>query len=142
MGWGGPEPLRQRHSVSVLLYHYVWIPKYRRRILTRPVERMLGRLLLEAAGRAGCRLVEWAAPLDHVHVLVQCPPRLSPSRVANVLKGYTGYALLRALPWLASGATRGSLWAPGYYVASVGHDAAVVRSYIAGQRRCCQGAMG
>ncbi|ALL00769.1 putative transposase [Pyrodictium delaneyi] len=137
MGWGGPEPVRRRHSVSVLLYHYVWVPKYRRCILSKPVERMLGRLLREAAERAGCRLVEWAAPIDHVHVLVQCPPRPSPSRVANVLKGYTGYMLLRALPWLESGASRGSLWAPGYYVASVGHDAAIVGRYIAGQKRCC-----
>ena len=76
----------------------------------------------------------WAAPLDHVHLVVSCPPSLSPSIIANRVKGYTGYFLLKRFPCLRSGARYGSLWTRSYFVESVGRDLNALLRYVAAQR--------
>ena len=70
-------------------------------------------------------------PLDHVHLVISCPPALSPSAIANKVKGYTGYFLLKKYPWLRGSARYGSLWTRSYFVESVGRDLDRVLSYLA-----------
>jgi len=59
------------------------------------------------------------------------PPALSPSAIANKVKGYTGYFLLKKYPWLRGSARYGSLWTRSYFVESVGRDLDRVLSYLA-----------
>jgi putative transposase len=117
-------------------YHFVWIPKYRKRLLT-PVRRAYLRYLLERIAREWeYAIVELEVMEDHVHLFLEAPPRQSPAQIMNVIKSLTGREMFRKFPELKDALWRGRLWADGFYVATVGDKvtAEAVRRYIRGQR--------
>jgi len=117
-------------------YHFVWIPKYRKRLLT-PVRRAyLLYLLKRVAAEWDLDIVEIEAVEDHVHMFVEAPPRLSPAQIMNVVKSITAREMFAKFPELRRTLWGGHLWADGYYVATVGDKvtAEVVRRYIRAQR--------
>ena len=81
-----------------IAYHFVWIPKYRRKILTGEVQKATKDLLTECCQRHGLALLALDTDLDHVHVCVSAPPRFSPADIANLLKGYTSRYLRSSSP--------------------------------------------
>jgi len=70
---------KTRWSHYLTGYHLVWIPKYRRRVLTDEVALETKRLLGECCERQGLTLISAETDLDHVHVFVSAPPRWSPA---------------------------------------------------------------
>ena len=120
-----------------LKYHFVWIPKYRKRLLTPLRREYLKYLLKRIAGEWAMAIVEMEVMEDHVHLFVQAPPRLSPAQVMNVIKSITAREMFAKFPELRRILWKGELWADGYYVASVGDKvtAETVRRYIRGQRQ-------
>ena len=112
-------------------YHLVWIPKYRRKILTGEVAEATKSLLAECCARQGLSLVAVETDVDHVHVLVSAPPRWSPAALANLLKGYTSRHLRERFEHLKRLCGREQLWTQAYFVATVGQASAeTVRRYI------------
>jgi putative transposase len=72
---------------------------------------------------------------DHVHVLVEYPPKVSVSALVNSLKGVSSRLLRKARPDLASRYWQGVLWSPSYFAASCGGaPVSIVRQYIEQQR--------
>lgn len=117
-------------------YHFVWIPKYRRRILTDEVQTAFKELAARACDSHDITLLEVETDQDHVHLFVSAPPRRSPSWIANILKGCTSRWLRMKFPWLRKKTGKESLWTQTYYVGTVGQvSAETVRRYISE----CQG---
>jgi putative transposase len=114
-----------------LLYHIVWVPKYRKRILIGKVVVRLRELLYEAAEVRRWWIHELNIREDHIHMLLQIPPATSVADAVQVLKGGTSFIIRRDFPELAEWLWQGSLWADGYFAESVGiaHETAV-RRYI------------
>jgi len=117
-------------------YHFVWIPKYRKRLLTRGRQAYLAYLLKRIAAEWNLVIVEMEIMEDHVHWFVEAPPRQSPAQIMNVVKSVTAREMFAKFPELRRVLWRGELWADGYYVATVGDKvtAEVVRRYIRAQR--------
>jgi putative transposase len=116
--------------------HPVWIPKYRRKVLTDDVAAETRRLIRECCRRHGLTLVDIETDIDHVHVFVSAPPRFSPAQIANLLKGCGSRSLREKFPHLKKVCGREQLWTQAYYVGTVGQvSAEVVRRDIAE----CQG---
>ena len=69
---------------------------------------------------------------DHVHIFLEAPPRLSPSRVVQVLKSVSARELFREFPRLRRELWGGRLWSDGYFVRAVGDEVTgdVIRRYI------------
>jgi putative transposase len=112
-------------------YHLVWIPKYRRKVLTADVAAASKDLIAEACGRNGLTLIAVETDVDHVHVFVSAPPRWSPAQIANVLKGYTSRHLRERFPDLKRICGRDQLWTQTYYVGTAGQVAAeTIQRYI------------
>ena len=112
-------------------YHLVWIPKYRRKVLTADVAASTKDLIAEACGRNGLTLLAVETDVDHVHVFVSAPPRWSPAQIANVLKGYTSRYLRERFPELKRMCGRDQLWTQTYYVGTAGQVAAeTIQRYI------------
>lgn len=112
---------RYRHirgSVSTLTYHFVWCPKYRRKILTGAIAERLSALLPERAAALQLEILALEVMPDYVHVFVKAPPTLAPQHIANQLKGYTARVLRDEFPQLRSRLP--SLWSRSYYVGSAG----------------------
>ena len=83
-----------------LLYHLVWIPKYRKRVLLGKVVVRLDELFREAAHVNRWVIRELNIQRDHVHMLIQVEPRVSVAKVVQVLKGGTSIKIRREFPEL------------------------------------------
>jgi putative transposase len=127
---------RYRHlrgSVSTLTYHFVWCPKYRRKVLTGSVEARLRTLVRAKAEELFCKIVTLEIMPDHVHLIVKAPPTHAPQHIANQIKGYTSHELRGQFPALKSRLP--SLWSRSYYVGSAGAvSASTIQNYIEQQK--------
>ena len=129
-------PRSGAHTAYDIRYHFVWIPKYRKRLLTPVRQAYLTYLLKRVAAEWDLAILEMEIMEDHVHWFVEAPPRLSPGRIMNVVKSVTAREMFHKFPELRRVYWGGHFWADGYYVATVGDKvtAAAVRRYIRGQR--------
>ena len=91
---------KTRWSHYQTAYHFVWIPKYRRKVLTGSVEKDLKILIDECVTKYVWRLLALETDIDHVHCFVSAPPRWSPSVIVGHLKGYTSKYLRERHPQL------------------------------------------
>lgn len=78
---------KERHSVSDLQVHLVCVTKYRRKILTTESLTVIEKSFGEVATKMGLELREFNGESDHIHVLLEYPPKLSISQIVNSLKG-------------------------------------------------------
>ena len=131
------EYQRTSHAVYECKYHLVWVPKYRKMVLSEPVARRCKGLFQEIAERHGFEIVEQEVMPDHVHVFVSAPPRWSPAELVNVLKGVSARRLLEEFPELREAMWGGSLWSDGYFVRATGDavTSVIIQRYIRYQRR-------
>jgi len=119
------------HSRFDLKYHFVWIPKYRKAVLSGEVGIRLRSLVREICRTLEIEIVEGSVSSDHVHVLLSCPPNLSPSKIMQAIKGKTSRKLLQEFKHLQKQYWGRHLWARGYFVASSGNVTdEVIREYI------------
>src|ERR1051326_8406587 len=94
----GMQTGKTRWTDYSIAYHFVWIPKYRRKILTGEVQKATKDLLNACCQRHGLALLALETDLDHVHLFVSAPPRFSPADIANLLKGYASRYLRSSSP--------------------------------------------
>src|SRR5215469_10169271 len=104
--------------VSVCRYHVVFCPKYRRKVLTPPIDARLKTILAEQIERWGQDLIELEVLPDHAHLLVGCDPQFGIHRLVKWLKGYSSHALRQEFPALKRRLP--SLWTNSYFMATVG----------------------
>jgi putative transposase len=123
---------RGAHTVYRLAYHFVWIPRYRRKVLTGDVAQRLEELVREISAARGWEVEALTVRPDHVHLFVSCPPRDAPAKVMNVLKSITARELYAEFPRLHRSHWGGKLWATGYYVGSAGDHVTsdLIKRYI------------
>ena len=119
------------HTRHRLMYHLVWIPKYRRRVLQGKVAVCLRRWFYEAAKVNWWWIEEMRILPDHVHMLIQIHPTETVAEVVQKLKGGTSHRLRQECPELEEWVWGGSFWADGYFAETVGaRSFAAVKRYI------------
>jgi len=125
---------RNSGSVFTLKFHFVWCPKYRRKVLLGDVKTRLEELLQQKSVELGIEIEAFEIMPDHVHVFVSSEPIYAPQHIANQLKGYSSRILRSEFPHLRSQLP--SLWSRSYYVGSVGQvSEETVQRYIELQRK-------
>ena len=82
------------HTVYNVSYHIIWIPKYRKRILTEDVKSSLIKYLLEKASKLNIMIESYEIMPDHVHLFVKAKPSISIANIVKNLKGYTSFMLI------------------------------------------------
>ena len=125
---------RSNHNVVyVCRYHVVFCPKYRRKVLTPPIDERLKTILLEQIERWRQELIEMEVMPDHVHLLVGCDPQFGIHRLIKLLKGFSSHALRQEYPALKRRLP--SLWTNSYYCATVGGvTLETVKRYVESQK--------
>ena len=123
---------KSAHATYRTRYHLVWIPKYRRGILTRPIQTRLRELLAGICERYGYELDTMSVQNDHVHVFLSFPPKVSIAKATQTLKGVSSRKLREEFPELEQKMWGAPIWAVGYYAATVGDrtTAQQIRRYI------------
>ena len=88
------ETRRQAHCVYRCMYHIVWIPRYRYKVLVKGVDKyLLARMEEVRKIYPEVEYIERDIRPDHVHVVVSFPPKYSIAKVVQVIKSHTGRAL-------------------------------------------------
>ncbi|HEX5006490.1 MAG TPA: IS200/IS605 family transposase [Hyphomonadaceae bacterium] len=129
----GSRYAKNAGAVFSLKYHLVWCPKYRRPVLTAPVDTRLKELLAEIASEHGMTILTSEVMPDHVHLFLEANPTLCVAEIANRLKGRTSHALRGEFPSLRSRLP--TLWSRSYFAASVGAvSESTIRRYIEAQK--------
>ena len=127
---------KTRWSHYQIAYHFVWIPKYRRRILTGEVQIATKAAIEACCMQHGFHLLALETDEDHVHCFVSAPPKDSPAKIVGLLKGYSSRIVRQQFPALARKTGKEQLWTSAYYVGTAGAvTAAVIARYISE----CQG---
>jgi putative transposase len=123
---------RERHSVSMLRVHLVCVVKYRKKILTLDGLEAIKTSFQEVAKKMDFKLEEFEGEADHVHALIEYPPKLSISQIVNSLKGVSSRKYGAAGHPKPFG--KETLWSPSYFASSVGGaPIEVLKAYIQNQ---------
>jgi len=119
-------------TVSAVTYHFVFLPRYRRKVLVGAIAERLREVLEEACAEVECNIVALEIMPDHVHLFVSALPQWSPSHIMGQVKGKTSRILRQEFPTLAR---MTSLWTRSFYVGSMGVvSTETVRRYIEAQK--------
>ena len=123
---------RTKHAVYDLKYHLVWIPKYRKDILSGEVSRYLKEVFQQISEEYEFRIDTMEVMEDHVHMFVEVPPRYSPAQAVQIFKSVSAREVFKKFPKLRKQLWAGELWSDGYFVRSVGDKvtADIIRKYI------------
>lgn len=124
---------RTKTTVSLINYHFVFCPRYRRKIfLNTKVEERFKELVQEICGELDISIVAMECDKDHVHLFLNTPPTLSPADTMAKIKGVTSKRLreefshLQHLP---------SLWTRSYFVSTVGSvSSETIKHYVENQK--------
>ena len=108
------------HTVYQIEYHFVWVTKYRYKVLTGEVGPRARDIIRQSCLSREIKIIKGHVSADHVHLLVSCPPKLSPSKVMQYLKGRSSRLLQDEFPHLKKRYWGSHLWARGYFCATVG----------------------
>jgi len=112
-------------------YHIVWVPKYRFRVLKGTIAEEVATCIRIFSEQLGCEIVEMNIQVDHVHLLVMVPPKVSVSGFVGTIKGRTAIRVLNRFRKLKEKPYWGNhLWARGYCVDTVGLDAEMIQKYV------------
>ena len=115
-----PEYGKGPHTVYDIEYDFVWVTKYRYKVLRAEIAERTREIIRQLCMSRDIAIVQGHVSVDHIHLLVSCPPELSPAKVAQYLKGASSRKLQDEFPHLKKRYWGQHLWARGYFCASVG----------------------
>lgn len=114
-------------------YHLVFAPKYRRLVFYKNKKIFIGKILRELCEWKGVNIVEAETCPDHIHMLVEIPPKFSVSSFMGYLKGKSSTMLYEQFGELKYKYRNREFWCRGYYVDTVGKNTARIAEYIQNQ---------
>lgn len=127
---------RGRSVVTAMHVHLVFVTKYRRGVFTDEMLTFCEKVMRDVCTNFEAKLVEFNGESDHVHLLVNFPPKVAVSKLVNSLKGVSA----RRLRYEFTGrvnrfSMKGHLWSPSYFAASCGGaPLSIVRQYVEQQQ--------
>lgn len=121
------------HSKWNCKYHIVFAPKYRRVAMLGEKGREIGAILRELCKWKGVNIVEAEICKDHVHMLLEIPPKMSVSSFVGYLKGKSSLMIYERWGNLKFKYRNREFWCKGYYVDTVGKNTKAIKEYIANQ---------
>ena len=126
---------RNAHHVFRLMYHFVWIPKYRHKIFTEPYATMLKQSLRKIGYDYNMPVVELEIPKDHLHMIVESEPKRSPSRIMQIFKSISAREFFARYPEIKRRYFwGGKLWTQSFFVETVGtFTEEAARAYVQDQ---------
>ena len=111
-------------------YHIVFAPKYRRKAIYGKLRGEIGKYLRRLCEYKGVEIIEANACVDHIHMLVKIPPKISVSSFMGYLKGKSSLMIFDNHANLKYKYGNRHFWAEGYYVSTVGLNKATIKKYI------------
>ena len=120
-------------SVSLVNYHFVFCPRYRRKIfLIEGLEEQFKNIVKEVCNNLDVQIIAMECDTDHAHLFLNCPPTIPPSEVISRIKGVTGRRLIQNIPQLNK---MKNLWTRSYFVSTAGVvSSETIKKYVEMQK--------
>ena len=124
---------RTKTTVSLINYHFVFCPRYRRKIFLIPnVEDRFKHMVKFICNEMEIEIIAIECDRDHTHMFLNCPPTLSPSDIMQKIKGVTSRVLRDEFPELKK---MPSLWTRSYFVSTAGNVCSeTIKKYVESQK--------
>ena len=126
---------RNSHHVFRIMYHFVWIPKYRHKVFDEPYRTALKDIIHKIGYDYNIEIVELEAPGDHIHMVVKSEPKASPSGIMQIIKSLSARNFFKLHPEIRKKYFwGGKLWTQSYFVETIGNASEeVIRRYVKNQ---------
>lgn len=126
---------RGRTCVFLMHVHLVFLAKYRRKVFTKQILNDLKEIFTSVCTHFEAELVEFEGESDHVHLLINYPPKVAISKLVNSLKGVSSRLLRKKqYPTIQKALGGNHLWSPSYFAGACGGaPLEVIRQYIENQ---------
>ncbi|PKQ89288.1 IS200/IS605 family transposase [Paenibacillus sp. BGI2013] len=127
------EYRRTNTTVTLLNYHFVFCPRYRRKIFLKlEVEQRFKELVHEVCAELNIVIVAMECDKDHTHMFLNALPTLSPADIMAKIKGVTSKKLREEFPHLLH---LPSLWTRSYFVSTAGNvSSETIKRYVEQQK--------
>jgi len=128
------EYRRDSHSKYDIKYHFIWVTKYRYKVLKGSIALRLRELLRQGCEARNLVIVRGNVTSDHVHMLISCPPSIAPAKIVQYLKGRSSKLIQDEFPDLKKRYWGQHLWARGYFCGTVGNvTEEMIKKYVENQ---------
>ena len=131
------NPLNDVHTLSHTTwnckYHIVFAPKYRRKVFYGEKRLEIGAILRELCEWKGVKIITAEVCPDHVHMLVEIPPKMTVSGFMGFLKGKSSIMIYQKWGNMKYTYRNRSFWCRGYHVDTAGKNDKVIEAYIKNQ---------
>lgn len=118
------------HTKWMCKYHIVFTPKYRRKIIYNQYKESIREIMIRLCNYKGVEIIEGHLCIDHIHMLVSIPPKISVSSFMGYLKGKSALQIFDKHANLKYQFGNRHFWSEGYYVSTVGLNEATIKKYI------------
>jgi putative transposase len=119
------------HTVFNIEYHFVWVTKYRYKVLSGDVGLRVKELVRQTCEAFEINIISGVVSKDHVHVFVSAPPNMAPSEIMRRIKGRTSSKLFEEFPHVKKRYWGRHFWARGYFCATSGQVTdEMIKSYL------------
>ena len=116
-------------------YHVVFAPKYRRKVFYGDKRLEIGQILRQLCNWKGVNIINAEVCPDHVHMLIEIPPKMSVSSFMGYLKGKSSLMIYEKWGDMKFKYRNREFWCRGYYVDTVGKNTKAIDEYISNQLR-------
>lgn len=119
------------------MYHFVWIPKYRRKVFTEPYRSTLKTIIHKIGYDYNIEIVELEIPSDHIHMVVRALPKEAPCDIMQIIKSISAREFFRMHPEIKKRYFwGGKLWTQSYFIETIGNaNEKVIKAYVQNQLR-------
>ena len=121
------------HTTWNCKYHIVFAPKFRRKVFYQEKRTDIGKILRQLCGWKGVKIIEAEVWPDHIHMLVEIPPKLAVASFMGYLKGKSSTMLYEQFGELKYKYRSREFWCRGYYVDTAGKNTSRIQEYIQNQ---------
>ena len=127
---------KSSHSVTDLRYHIILVTKKRKKLLTGAVEATVKSECERMIRHFEGTVIEMEAEADHIHLLIELPPKYGIAQVVNSLKGVTARIARRDhLEEISQSLSGTAFWSPSYYATTAGGvTIETVKQYVSTQK--------
>ena len=121
------------HTTWNCKYHIVFAPKFRRQVIYGKLKTDIGKILRELCERKEIEIIEAECCKEHVHMLMQIPPKYSVAEIMGYLKGKSSLIIFDRHANLKYKYGNRHFWCRGYFVETVGKNGKKIEEYIRNQ---------
>ncbi len=123
----------EEHTIHLVVYHIIWCPKRRRKVLVGPVHDRLKLIIGEVAAEHAWEIVRLAIQPDHDHLFIRANPYTLPSDIPRLITGRSSHDLREEFPHLRK---LPSLWTRSYLLSTAGNvSQQIIQQYIERQSK-------